>query len=261
VAQFREPPRTGFELSWQVFGIRVRIFPSFFLFAALFAYAFVALNLVGILINVACIFLAVLFTEFVQGLVYRSYGLRSTVIIQEFGGGIVPEAEPPLRIQRIVVALASPVSSWLLFTLVYYSNQEYAWKDSHAYARFAYVMLCFITIFWGVVGFLPMYPYPGGRVVLEIFGYLSPRYGLIVTLWLSILIGLAVIADTVALLLGHGSVIPFIQELSVTMRVIMAIFFAIALMHNWQLLQIALAQRRQYSADYDAHDDRAPWER
>jgi hypothetical protein len=255
VIEFREPPRTGFELTWSLVGIRFRVLPSFFLFSALWAYAFVALNFTGILVDVACIFVAVLFTEFVQGLVYRSYGLRSTVLIQEFGGGIYPEAAPHLRIQRIVAALSNPASAWLLFAVVYYSNQEYGWKDAHPYFRFAYLILAFVTVFWGILGFLPMFPYPGGRVMLEIFSFVSPRNGLTITLWLSILIGLAIIADTAAFLLGHGSVIPFLQNLGDTIRVIMAVFFAIATIHNWQLLQIARSQRRQYSI-YDDHDDR-----
>lgn len=263
---FQEPPRSGFEISWALFGVRFRLLPSFFLFSALLGYVFVrpfAPNMktlmVGIAIDVACIFVAIVFTEFIQGIVYRSYGLRSTVLIQEFGGGIYPEREPPLRIQRIVVALANPASCFLLFALVYYSNEEYQWRLTSDYARFAYFILILITVFWGVIGFLPMFPYPGGRVMMELLDFVSPRYGVQLTLWLSILVGLAIIADTVAYVLGHGSLIPFINQIGTIGRVIMAIFFAIATMRNWQLLQEIRAQRRPYQSDYD--DDQGQWQR
>jgi hypothetical protein len=259
---FQEPPRTGLELRWRLFGIRVRVYPSFFLIAAIFAYLFVGPNLVAIAIDVACIFVSILFTEYVQGLVYKSYGLRSTILIREFGGGVYPEAEPPLRIQRIVAALSSPASAFLLFAIVYYSNQHWDWRGTHPYAGFAYFILYVITLFWGIIGFLPMFPYPGGRVVMEVLDFVSPRYGVQWALWLSILIGLAIIADTVAFVLGQGSVIPFIRELSMPMRVILAVFFALATMQNWQFLQMVRAQRRQYSSYNDYRDDdRAPWER
>ena len=166
VLVFQEPPRSGFELTWTLFGVRFRLLPSFFLFSALLAYVFIRpffpnpqTLIIGIAVDVACIFVTVVFTEFVQGMVYRSYGLRSTVVIQEFGGGIYPDHEPTLRIQRIVVALANPASCFLLFALVYYSNEEYQWRATNDYTRFAYFILCLITLFWGIIGFLPMFPY------------------------------------------------------------------------------------------------------
>ena len=110
-----------------------------------------------------------MFTELVQGLVYRSYGLRSTVVIQDFGGGIYPEHEPPTALQRIVVALSNPASSFLLCAIVYYSNQEYDWKNVNPYLGFAYFILWIISLFWGIIGLLPIFPYPGGRVLMELF--------------------------------------------------------------------------------------------
>jgi hypothetical protein len=268
VLVFREPPRTGFEITWTILGVRFRLLPSFFLFSALLAYIFIRpffpdtkTLMIGIAVDVACIFLAIAFTEFVQGLVYRSYGLRSSVLIQEFGAGIYPETEPPLRIQRIVVALANPASCFLLFVLVYYSNKEYDWRTISDYTRFAYLILVVVTVFWGIIGFLPMFPYPGGRVMMEILDFVSPRYGVQLTLWLSILVGLTIIADTALFLLGHGSFIPFINEIGTLGRIIMAVFFAIATMRNWQLLQMIRGQQRRYQTDSDAYDDRAPWER
>lgn len=268
--EFREPPRTGFELSWSVLGIRIRVLPSFFLIAALLAGFFLwplarkdpVVLAVGIVIDVACIAFAFLFTEFVQGLVYRSYGLRSTVLLQELGGGIYPEASPPTALQRIAVALAAPASSFLLFALVHYSNEEFHWARANQLVHFAYTMLWIISLFWGIIGLLPIFPYPGGRVLLEVLTLVTPRNGLVLTLGLSIILGIAYIAYTFAVLyLRRIQQIPLVEGVTLPANIFLAIFIALATMRNWQLLQYALAQRRGYREPVDDYDDRAPWGR
>jgi stage IV sporulation protein FB len=261
VIEFREPPRTGLELRWFLFGIRFRVLPSFFLVSAILAFLFVGFNPIGIAIDVACIFFAIVFTEFVQGIVYRSYGLRSTVLIQEFGGGIYPEAQPPTALQRIVVALANPASSFLLLALVYYSNQEYHWRDENKYLGFAYFILWLVSLFWGIIGLLPIFPYPGGRVMLELLTLVSPRNGLVWTLVISIVVALAYIAYSVAVYFSQMVELPLVEGYKLPASIILSVFLALATFNNWQFLQIARAQRRQYSTYDDYHDDKAPWER
>jgi len=260
VSVVHEPPRTGLELRWNLFGIRFRIFPSFFLLTALIAFLFVGPNPIAIAIDVACIFVAIVFTELVQGLVYRSYGLRSTVVIREFIGGIYPEAEPPTAIQRIVVALSSPASSFLLFALVYYSNQEYHWAEANKYAAFAYFILWLVTLFWGIIGLLPVYPYPGGRVMFEVLSLISPGAGLVLTLVISIVVGLAYIAYSVAVLMGNLRTIELVEGVRLPASIIVSVFFALSVIQNWQILQYVLAQRRGQRRDMDEYDDRRPWE-
>src|SRR5262245_25727570 len=119
-----------------MFGIRFRVFPSFFVVAALIIGILVWLRMrldpmtmaLVIVIDVACLFLAIVFVGLVQGFVYRSYGIRSTVVVRELMSIVHPAAHPPTAIQRIVVALAAPASAFLLFAVVYFSNQEFGWR-------------------------------------------------------------------------------------------------------------------------------------
>jgi stage IV sporulation protein FB len=261
VIHFREPPRTGAELRWRLFGIQFRVLPSFFILSAVLAYVFVGFNLKAMAVDVVCIFIAIVFTEFVQGLVYRSYGLRSTVLIQEFGGGIYPESEPPTALQRITAALSNPASSFLLFAVVYYSNQEYDWAATSVYANFAYRILWLITLFWGIIGLLPVFPYPGGRVMLEVFMAVSPRNGLVWTLGSSILVGLAYIAYAVAVYFGKLQEIPLFDKLVLPSSILVSIFLAMATIRNFQLLQYANTARRMFQNPADEYDELAPWER
>lgn len=260
--RYQEPPRTGFELTWSWFGIRFRIFPSFFLYSAIIAYIIVGgFKPIPIAIDVACIFFCVVFTEFVQGLVYRSYGLRSTAIVRDFVGGIYPEAEPPLAIQRIVVALSYPASAFLLYALVYYSNQETGWKATSPYTEFAYIILTIVSMFWGIIGLLPIYPYSGGRVILEVLSLIVPRHGLLLTVLLSIAVGLSYIAYTIAVYMNKMAPLILVDGVRLPASIIVCVFFALAVLQNWQILQMILSQRRSQGEYIDPDDDRRPWER
>src|SRR5439155_1451494 len=128
--------------------------------------------------NLAGITVAILFVSLVQALVYKSYGLRSTILVREFISGVYPEAPPPTALQRIAVALAYPAGCFLLYALLYYSNREYGWSKTSLVAGIMYMILVLIAKFWGIITLLPIFPYPGGRVMLEVLSLISPRGGL-----------------------------------------------------------------------------------
>jgi hypothetical protein len=193
--------------------------------------------------------------------VYRSYGLRSTVVLRELGGGIYPEHEPPSALQRIVAFLAAPASSFLLFAIVHYSNEEYQWSKIHDLLGLAYVILWIISAFWGVIGLLPIFPYSGGRILLEVLNLVTPRNGLVLTLIASIICAIAYIAYTVGVVYLRQPRIPLPGGFSLPPSVLLAVFMVLTTMQNWQLLQYARAQRRGYSEPVNDYDDRSPWER
>jgi stage IV sporulation protein FB len=193
--------------------------------------------------------------------VYRSYGLRSTVIVREFFSGVTPEAAPPTALQRIVVALSYPAACLLLAALVYYSNEQFEWGKTSLLAEVVYFILLMIALFWAVIGLLPIFPYPGGQVMLEVFNLVSPRNGLVMTLVISILVGVAYIAYSVLVFLAYLPNIRVWGKVPLA-SIFVAVFFALSVMQNWQILGYARAQRRQFSTYDDYGDDnRAPWER
>lgn len=260
VFTYQVPPRQPLEMRWTIAGIHYRVMPSFFLITALLAFFFIGrLDLVAIAVDVACIFFAVVFTELIQGLVYRSYGIRSQVVIQEFMGGIYPERDPPTAFQRIMVALANPISCFMLLALVYYTNDEFGWSRQSPYAMFAYQILLVVGLIWGIIGLLPIFPYPGGRVMLELLMLASPRKGLLATLWISIILGVLYIIYMVGVYLRFLPVIQLPGGAWLPIGIFLAIFMAIATVRNWQLLQEVRSQLRIYRSD--DYGDRAPWER
>jgi hypothetical protein len=255
VVQIQATPRQPLELRWSIAGILFRVLPSFFLITAILAYVFVGPNLPAIAVDVACVFVAVIFSKLIQGVVYRSYGIRSEVVLQDFGGGITPDAEPENRLQRIIVALADPASWFILLALVYYTNQEYEWSKQSPYLGFAYFILWIYSILAGAIGLLPIFPYPMGRVLLELLTLISPRGGLIATLVISILLGIGYIVYAVGVYFDKIPVLFVIPGVGTrTFGIIMAVFLGLATFRNFSYLQEALAQKRS------GYSDERPWE-
>ena len=105
---------------------------------------------------------------------YKSYGLRSTILVREFISGVYPESAPPTALQRIAVALAYPAGCFLLYALLYYSNQQYGWSKTSDHRRDHVQTLDPDRQFWGIITLLPIFPYPGGRVMLEVLTLTRP---------------------------------------------------------------------------------------
>jgi hypothetical protein len=175
---------------------------------------------------------------------------------------VTPEAEPRSALQRIVVALSYTGGCLLLAAIVYYSNEQLRWSETSPLAAIIYLILLAITLLWAVIGLLPVFPHPGGQVMLEILNLISPRNGLVMTLAVSILVGVAYIAYTVLVFLDKLPQFRVWGGRVALANLFVAVFFAFSVMQNWQLLGYVRAQRRQAST-YDEYsdDNRAPWER
>src|SRR5262249_40143082 len=98
------------------------------------------------------------------------------------------------------------------------------------------------------------------RVSWCVLTSLSGRRGLLVTLAISISVGLAYVAYTAAVLSGNFHRIQLANGVGLPASVIVAIFFLLSVVQNWQLLPFA-RQIAQGPVPDDAYDDRAPWEK
>lgn len=270
-----DTPKSPFEIRVRFLGIEVQIRPMFWLFAGLLAGLlawqmgafqnppFAAL-IIGV--DVACFLISVLVGYLTPAFVYRSYGLRSIVVIQDLGGGVFPEAEPPTRLQRIVAAAAQPIAHLALFAAIYYSDQEFKWQNTNAFTKLTYLLLKYINFYWAIILSLPIYPFPGGKILLEVATLFNRKWGTLFTLGLSFL--LATIIAALSWLRVTGNTPQFLRNLELggvrlsdmTPGFIGAILFTLIAMRCYQTFEMARRQfRSQAPPAYD--DDVPPWER
>jgi hypothetical protein len=127
-----------------------------------------------------------------------------------------------------------------------------------------------VSLFWGAIGLLPIFDYPGGRFMLEVLSLISRRRGLQMTLIVSLLLGGAYVAYTIAVYSGNMRRIVLVDNIRLPAEPILAIFMGITLLNNWELLKVANTMARfqkqlkaddrtvlDVELDYDDYDRRA----
>jgi stage IV sporulation protein FB len=201
-----EPGRTGGDIIFNLFGIPVRIHPFFWIITLL-----LGANKQGvpeILIWVAAVFVAILIHELGHALVIRAYGYRPWIVLYGMGGATMHDTAGNYRsrantpLGQISISFAGPAAGFLLagvllaaLLLAGYGEQIYFVWYLHIlpywleYTRLAELVndIFFVSVFWGLINLLPIYPLDGGQIVREILLYMNPQEGIRQSLMLSIL--------------------------------------------------------------------------
>ena len=231
-----EPPRTAWDVNFQLLGIPVRVHPLFWLAALL-----IGSNLARggadkaafiLLLWVAIMFFSILVHEFGHALVMRYYGMSPHVVLYLMGGLAVPGSTPyaPSRWQGrrgpwewIIITAAGPGAGFLLAALMvlcvyatggaitFYSAVAWDIKGVDPNVALAVHLLLFVNIFWGLINLLPVQPLDGGQICRELMVMQDPGNGLIRSLWVSVIVGAvaalagAVYFESILMLLLFGS--------------------------------------------------------
>jgi stage IV sporulation protein FB len=209
-----EPPRTQGDLHFGLFGIPVRIHPWFWLVAVLLglrgapASANMAGWLVDLVVWVVAVFLAILVHELGHALVMRAYGFSPWITLYGFGGlasynpGHTYGSKGAGTFGQILISAAGPGAGFLLATLllalVAISGYHVQFTPGGSFGfRIGFEQvgaelfhnllryILFISIFWGIINLLPVYPLDGGQIAREVFLRLNPREGIRFSLVLS----------------------------------------------------------------------------
>jgi len=224
---FGEPPRSQGDLHFSVFGIPVRVHPWFWIVGVLLtsgelldreATPDLMAALQVLLPWMAAFFLSILIHELGHALVMRFYGFSPWITLYGFGGlaSYSPAARYGSRglgtFGQVLISAAGPGAGFVLAGVVmgllllsghhvptYWLPDFLPWGGptqiigSLPFTRFIGDVLQ-ISIFWGVVNLLPVYPLDGGNIAREILLTLNPRDGIRQSLILSIVAGAAVAA-------------------------------------------------------------------
>jgi Zn-dependent protease len=233
-----EPPRTQWDLNFQVLGFPVRVHPLFWLVGLLLGVSG-STQPIFLVIWFVALFVSILIHELGHALMIRRYGRDAHIVLYAMGGLAIegrpqgdfgspwsfdsytqwqPRSRSPN--EQIFISAAGPGIQLLLAAaiigVIYATggyvgierDQSIPLPDPHLGRQLegnanVYVLvwyLLYINIIWALVNLLPVLPLDGGQIALQVMSQHDPWGGVQRALWLSVITG-AVMAVVSLLLL------------------------------------------------------------
>lgn len=191
---------TQFDLYFSLFGIPVRVIPTFWLVGALFGFPLLQEGRGDlVLIWIACLFVSILVHEMGHALSAQAFGWPPQVFLYHFGGLAVFDPWRGYTMGRsIFISFAGPAAGFLLFGLVVavellLNQRGVVTNDYWSPLGQAFIQLKFINLYWGLVNLLPVLPLDGGRICEALCSHFIRR-GNAADLTLKIGIGVGAVA-------------------------------------------------------------------
>ncbi len=188
-----EPSRTPMDLNFQLFGIPVRVHPLFWIMAAFLGVGG-RLDARGLLIWVLAVFVGVLVHELGHAAAMRAFGLWPWITFYGLGGltsvnpALVQRTRAGTTWAQILISAAGPAAGFALaaviIAILHLARRDLGAIRPPELGEFVWDLMQ-VTILWGILNLLPIYPLDGGQIAREIFVAVSPRGGIVQSLWLS----------------------------------------------------------------------------
>lgn len=200
-----EPSPSPYDLHFTLGRFPVRIHPWFWLTTLFLG----DLNRPPLLVLmwVAAVLLCILLHELGHAVVMQFYGYRPSIVLYSFGGLAIPHPGP-YTVRRpgpwgdMLIAFAGPLSGFLLaavlvFLLHFVGGYRLEIIDHVVplvivpnlnLTNFLYDVF-YITMMWGLLNLLPIYPLDGGLIAQQIFALNNPRDAIRPSLVLSVIVG------------------------------------------------------------------------
>ena len=158
-----KPDRAWSGPAFRVFGIPVRVDPTFFLIAGLLGFTG---DLTFLVTWVVVVFVSVLVHELGHAVAFRAYGQEPQILLQGMGG--LTWASGRLTGARdIVVSLAGPLTALVLLGLPALWLDQTIESTSATWDLVVREVL-FVNVIWSGVNLLPVLPLDGGQVSASI---------------------------------------------------------------------------------------------
>jgi Zn-dependent protease len=160
-------------IGFRLFGIRVRIHPTFLLIAGLLGLSTGSPVLVAAWVGV--VFVSILIHELGHALTARSFGAHVEIELNGIGGltswsGAEEEFGPGRR--ALVAAAGSAVG--VVFGGLVWLFESFTGPYSGV-AGFVISNLVFVNVFWGLLNWLPIRPLDGGHLLVSLLEKATPR--------------------------------------------------------------------------------------
>jgi stage IV sporulation protein FB len=222
-----EPPRTQFDLNFQVLGFPVRIHPLFWLVGIIMGFDGSSGG-ITIVIWLFAVFVSILIHELGHALMIRRFGRDAHIVLYAMGGLAIEgrpqgnfgspwsfesyspyQARPRTPYEQVLISAAGPGIQLLLAAAIIALlqvtgsqvrlNLDYILPfpqirpggflaENENLQRLAGSML-YINIFWAIVNLLPVLPLDGGQIALQFLVQQDPWAGMQRALWLSVFTG------------------------------------------------------------------------
>ncbi len=205
-----EPPPSQGDLHFSLLGFPVRINPLFWLSAILLGMSLQ--DPIKVALWVAAMVLCILLHELGHALVMQTYGYRPSIVLYSFGGLAIPHTGPagvrrPGPGGQMLISIAGPASGFILAAalalgLHYLGGYrltifEPSWHDvvpivvirNHLFLSYFLYFIFQISVMWGLLNLLPIYPLDGGQIAQQIFVLTYPQDAIRQSLILSIIVG------------------------------------------------------------------------
>jgi Zn-dependent protease len=254
-----EPTPSPFDLRWRMFGIGVRVHPSFWIFSAIFGWTFEQLfGLGGLAVWVGCMFVSILWHELGHVFMGRMCGQNGHIVLYSFGGLAIGHYHQVSPWRRIAIAAAGPAAGFLLYGLVSLFDDFAMMRIDPTfgmpYLRLAVRMLYFMNFLWSVLNLIPVFPLDGGQISRELCMLFSRRNGLRLSLGLSFLIaGLIAVYSAIVKMRPPGELwFPSFGLLGFD-PLFTAIMFGLMAMQSYMQMQAVERERRRWE------NDQEPW--
>jgi stage IV sporulation protein FB len=122
-------------------------------------------------------FISILIHELGHTLLQRKFGARAEIVLYAMGGLAIPDRSFT-RVQQIIISLGGPFLQ-IAVGLVAWQVIEHSSGDAW-YVRAFFVSFMLVSIFWGLLNLLPIYPLDGGQVLKGILGPRRERFAYLV---------------------------------------------------------------------------------
>jgi Zn-dependent protease len=197
-----EPSPSQGDLHFSLFGYPVRINPWFWLTTLLLSD--LKSEPIMIALWVAAVLVSILVHELGHAVVMNAYGYSPSIVLYSFGGLAIPHGGGrrggPWG--QILISFAGPAAGFLLAAALvgafhfvgHYAMDFYFFVVPRILVpnRMLFYILndiLYISVLWGLVNLLPVYPLDGGQIAQQVFMLNDPRDAIRQSLVLSVIVG------------------------------------------------------------------------
>ncbi|HEX8408781.1 MAG TPA: M50 family metallopeptidase [Thermoanaerobaculia bacterium] len=145
------------------------------------------------LLWIPILFVSVLIHELAHAAAIGVFGFGSSHIILGGMGGVTINQRRARPWQDLIISVAGPASSFLLWWLAIAISQNVALAQTDRMLAALLPRLAAANVFWGIFNLIPVPPLDGGHATRDFFRmFLTERNAFIIAIWIAIIVGSAV---------------------------------------------------------------------